>query len=154
VTRTAQRWYETLLAEDLNVTGMISNKKLARAVADQGFGTIRRMLAYKSRRGRDAPDGRPLVPVIENMFPLRVGESQAHPQRPDLRLRRLRAHRGPRHQRGPEPAFPRRQWGGEPKRAPSGGKTRHRRAHRDETRTRTPHRDKTGTATPQGTAAA
>jgi len=41
--------YETLVAEDLNVTGMISNKKLARAVADQGFGAIRRMLALKVR---------------------------------------------------------------------------------------------------------
>jgi transposase len=29
---------------------MISNKKLARAVSDQGFGTARRMLAYKTRR--------------------------------------------------------------------------------------------------------
>ena len=36
--------------EDLNVTGMIANKKLARAVSDQGFGTARRMLAYKSAR--------------------------------------------------------------------------------------------------------
>ena len=42
--------YETVVAEDLNVTGMISNKKLARAVSDQGFGEARRMLAYKTDR--------------------------------------------------------------------------------------------------------
>jgi putative transposase len=48
-TRLAAR-YETIVAEDLNVTGMISNKKLARAVADQGFGTARRMLGYKTQR--------------------------------------------------------------------------------------------------------
>jgi putative transposase len=42
--------YETVVVEDLNVTGMISNRKLARAVSDQGFGTARRMLAYKSAR--------------------------------------------------------------------------------------------------------
>ena len=42
--------YATVVVEDLNVTGMISNKKLARAVSDQGFGTARRMLAYKTQR--------------------------------------------------------------------------------------------------------
>jgi putative transposase len=42
--------YETVVVEDLNVTGMISNKKLARAVSDQGFGSVRRMLAYKTTR--------------------------------------------------------------------------------------------------------
>jgi putative transposase len=42
--------YETVVAEDLNVTGMISNRRLARAVADQGFGVARRMLAYKTAR--------------------------------------------------------------------------------------------------------
>jgi putative transposase len=40
--------YETVVAEDLNVTGMLANRKLARAVADQGFGTARRMLSYKA----------------------------------------------------------------------------------------------------------
>ncbi|TVZ06898.1 transposase [Trebonia kvetii] len=40
--------YETVVAEDLNVAGMTRNRRLARAVADQGFGTARRMLAYKT----------------------------------------------------------------------------------------------------------
>jgi putative transposase len=42
--------YETVVAEDLNVTGMISNRKLSRAVSDQGFGEARRMLGYKTER--------------------------------------------------------------------------------------------------------
>lgn len=40
--------YEIIVAEDLNVTGMLANQRLARAVADQGFGTARRMLSYKA----------------------------------------------------------------------------------------------------------
>ena len=43
--------YETVVVEDLNVTGMVSNRKLARAVSDQGFGEARRLLAYKTQRG-------------------------------------------------------------------------------------------------------
>jgi putative transposase len=42
------RRYETVVAEDLNVAGMTRNRKLARAIADQGFGQARRMLAYKT----------------------------------------------------------------------------------------------------------
>ena len=40
--------YETVVAEDLNVAGMIRNRRLARAIAGQGFGEARRMLAYKT----------------------------------------------------------------------------------------------------------
>ena len=40
--------YETIVAEDLNVVGMLANRRLARAIADQGFGTARRMLGYKT----------------------------------------------------------------------------------------------------------
>jgi putative transposase len=40
--------YETVVVEDLNVAGMTRNRRLARAIADQGFGTARRMLAYKT----------------------------------------------------------------------------------------------------------
>jgi putative transposase len=44
------RRHETVVVEDLNVTGMISNRRLARAVSDQGFGQARRMLGYKTER--------------------------------------------------------------------------------------------------------
>jgi putative transposase len=40
--------YETIACEDLNVTGMLANRKLARAVSDQGFGEARCHLGYKT----------------------------------------------------------------------------------------------------------
>ncbi|MGP4090473.1 RNA-guided endonuclease TnpB family protein [Streptomyces sp. KR55] len=40
----------TVVVEDLNVAGMLRNKRLARRVADAGFGEIRRQLTYKGRR--------------------------------------------------------------------------------------------------------
>ena len=42
------RRYETVVAEELNVAGMTRNRRLARAIADQGFGQARRMLGYKT----------------------------------------------------------------------------------------------------------
>jgi putative transposase len=42
------RRYHTIVIEDLNVTGMLASRRLARAVADQGFGTARRLLSYKA----------------------------------------------------------------------------------------------------------
>lgn len=52
--------YETVVAEDLNVRGMVRNRRLARAISDQGFGETRRMLAYKTtwRGGRLIAAGR------------------------------------------------------------------------------------------------
>jgi putative transposase len=40
--------YGTVVVEDLNVAGMLANRRLARRVADAGFGEIRRQLAYKT----------------------------------------------------------------------------------------------------------
>jgi putative transposase len=40
--------YETIACEDLNVTGMLANRKLARAVSDQGFGEARCHFGYKT----------------------------------------------------------------------------------------------------------
>jgi IS605 OrfB family transposase len=40
--------YGTVVVEDLNVAGMLANRHLARAIADAGFGEIRRQLAYKT----------------------------------------------------------------------------------------------------------
>ncbi|MCT9079293.1 IS607 family element RNA-guided endonuclease TnpB [Streptomyces fulvoviolaceus] len=42
--------YGTVVVEDLNVAGMLRNQRLARRVADAGFGEIRRQLTYKGRR--------------------------------------------------------------------------------------------------------
>ncbi|MET9680929.1 IS607 family element RNA-guided endonuclease TnpB [Streptomyces coeruleorubidus] len=41
--------YGTVVVEDLNVAGMLRNKRLARHVADAGFGEIRRQLTYKGQ---------------------------------------------------------------------------------------------------------
>ncbi|PBC70118.1 putative transposase [Streptomyces sp. TLI_235] len=40
--------YGTVVVEDLNVAGMLRNRRLARRIADAGFGEIRRQLAYKT----------------------------------------------------------------------------------------------------------
>ena len=42
--------YQTISAEDLNVAGMVRNRKLARVISDQGFGQALRMLDYKTGR--------------------------------------------------------------------------------------------------------
>jgi putative transposase len=39
------REYGTIVVEDLNVAGMVKNRRLARVVSDAGFGQIRRRLA-------------------------------------------------------------------------------------------------------------
>jgi putative transposase len=40
--------YGTIVAEDLNVAGMLKNRRLARRISDAGFGTLRAQLAYKT----------------------------------------------------------------------------------------------------------
>ncbi|SMC81863.1 zinc ribbon domain-containing protein [Lentzea albidocapillata] len=42
------REYGTVVVEDLNVSGMLSNRTLARHLADVSFGEIRRQLTYKT----------------------------------------------------------------------------------------------------------
>ncbi|KUO10132.1 IS607 family element RNA-guided endonuclease TnpB [Streptomyces dysideae] len=42
--------YGTVVVEDLNVAGMLRNRRLARRIADGGFGQIRRQLTYKTRQ--------------------------------------------------------------------------------------------------------
>jgi putative transposase len=40
--------YGTVVVEDLHVAGMLKNRRLARRIADAGFGLLRRQLAYKT----------------------------------------------------------------------------------------------------------
>jgi putative transposase len=47
-TTTLAARYQTVVAEDLNVAGMVCNRRLARVISDQGFGAARRMLGYKT----------------------------------------------------------------------------------------------------------
>jgi putative transposase len=54
---------DTIVIEDLNVSGMVRNRHLARAISDCGWGEFRRQLAYKCERS-----GRNLV-VIDRWYP-------------------------------------------------------------------------------------
>jgi putative transposase len=54
---------DTIVIEDLNVSGMVRNRHLARAISDCGRGEFRRQLAYKCER-----QGRRLV-VIDRWYP-------------------------------------------------------------------------------------
>lgn len=42
------RAYGTVVVEQLNLAGMVRNRRLARAITDSGMGQVRRMLAYKA----------------------------------------------------------------------------------------------------------
>ena len=42
------RTYKVITIEDLNVSGMVKNRSLARAVSDAGFGELRRQIEYKA----------------------------------------------------------------------------------------------------------
>ncbi|MET7395949.1 IS607 family element RNA-guided endonuclease TnpB [Dactylosporangium sp. NPDC005572] len=42
------REHGTVVVEDLNVSGMLANRRLARHIADAGFAELRRQLAYKT----------------------------------------------------------------------------------------------------------
>ncbi|MDL4819060.1 RNA-guided endonuclease InsQ/TnpB family protein [Actinomadura opuntiae] len=57
------RQADTIVIEDLNVSGMVQNRKLARAISDCGWGEFRRQLEYKCERA-----GRTLV-VIDRWYP-------------------------------------------------------------------------------------
>ena len=94
-------------------------------------------------------------PSVEDVLGLRHGESQAGPVRADLPVRRLRPGPGPGRERRPEPAVPRRQWGGEAKRLGRDCKTRPRAGTSRRNRNPAPRNgDKTGTAARQQAAAA
>ncbi|HEV2254174.1 MAG TPA: RNA-guided endonuclease TnpB family protein, partial [Streptosporangiaceae bacterium] len=54
---------DMIVIEDLNVAGMVRNRRLARAISDCGWGEFRRQLAYKCERS-----GRDLV-VVGRFYP-------------------------------------------------------------------------------------
>jgi putative transposase len=49
LTTNLAKTYGTVVVEDLNVAGMLKNRKLARHLADASFAEIRRQLTYKTR---------------------------------------------------------------------------------------------------------
>ena len=63
VTIMIARTYSTVCIEDLNVTGMVKNHRLAKAVSDAAFGEFRRQLEYKTARTGAA------LHVIDRWYP-------------------------------------------------------------------------------------
>lgn len=57
------RGNDVIVVEDLAVANMVRNRRLAKAISDCGWGTLRRMLEYKAERA-----GRRLV-VIDRWYP-------------------------------------------------------------------------------------
>ena len=49
LTTSLVRTYGRIVIEDLNVKGMVRNRRLARAISDMGLGEFRRQLAYKAQ---------------------------------------------------------------------------------------------------------
>ena len=55
--------YDKIVIEDLNVSGMIKNRKLSQAISDVGFFELRRQLEYKSKwKGKE-------VVIADRFFP-------------------------------------------------------------------------------------
>jgi putative transposase len=72
--------YGTIVVEDLNVAGMLDNRRLARQVADASFGEIRRQLNYKTKW-----NGGELV-VADRWFPSSKTCSACQTVKPKLSL--------------------------------------------------------------------
>ena len=82
LTTTLAATYGTVVVEDLNVAGMVRNRRLARHIADAAFAEIRRQLHLQDDLERRHPDRRgPLVRVQQDLFGVRCGENQAGPLR-------------------------------------------------------------------------
>jgi putative transposase len=71
---------DVIVIEDLNVSGMVRNHRLARAISDCGWGEFRRQLMYKCQRY-----GRQLV-VIDRWYPSSKTCSACGHRRAELRL--------------------------------------------------------------------
>jgi len=53
--------FDVITIEDLNVKGMVKNRKLSRSISDAGFGYLRQMIEYKAEL-------RNCVVVVANRF--------------------------------------------------------------------------------------
>jgi len=64
--------HDRLVIEDLNIAGMLTNHRLARAISDAGWAEFARLLHYKAGLAR-WPGGhrRPLVPIKQAVRPMR-----------------------------------------------------------------------------------
>ena len=91
LTTTLATQHGTIVVEQLNLAGLVRNRRLARSLADASLAELRRQLAYR-RPGTQPPrTGRPVLSLLQDVLGLRLGESQAHPGRAHLHLRGMRA---------------------------------------------------------------
>jgi putative transposase len=72
--------YGLIVVEDLNVSGMLKNHKLAKAIADAGFYEIRRQLEYKSE------ETNAVVGIVNRWFPSSKLCSNCETKKLDLNL--------------------------------------------------------------------
>ena len=101
------REHDTIVVEDLNVAGMVRNRRLARHIAGLGMAELRRQTRLQDPRRRCAPRRRrPVVPLQQDLLGVWCGESQAHPRPAGVRLRELRHPDRPGPQRRPQPRRP------------------------------------------------
>jgi putative transposase len=80
LTTTLARQHGVIVVEDLNIAGMLKNKRLARHIADAGFAEIRRQLDYKTTW-----NGGRLV-VADRWFPSSKTYSACQAVKPKLSL--------------------------------------------------------------------
>jgi putative transposase len=111
--------YATIVVEDLNVAGMVRNRRLARGHQRRrvrGDPPATRVQDRLERR--PARDRRPVVSILQDLFGLRRGETQTAAADPDLHLPDVPSGPGPGSQRRTQPRTTRgrREWLGDCKR--------------------------------------
>ena len=67
-----------MVIEDLNVRGMVRNRKLAKAVSDSAMSAFLAKLTYRPMVRRGGQKGVPLVPVLETVRTVRCDQRSPH----------------------------------------------------------------------------
>ena len=77
------RRFDGIAVEDLNVSGMVRNRSLAKAISRTGWAQFRAFLACKCRAIWPDPGHRgPVLPVLQDVLQLRVSARIAFPRHP------------------------------------------------------------------------
>lgn len=73
--------YQTIVIEDLNVKGMLSNRRLSRAISDMGFHEFRRQLQYKAKHHGNH------INIVDRWFPSTKRCSRCHEVTAEMSLK-------------------------------------------------------------------
>ena len=80
--------HDRLVIENLNVSGMLANHRLARAISDAGWAEFARLLGYKQAwRGGTILDRRSVVPVKQAVPSVWCHPQRSHARRPSIHVR-------------------------------------------------------------------